>query len=195
MPLIILGLLYDLVPKIEFLVPFYIFLGISIYLYLVLIFAGLFYRIYGPIKEGVFKLNSKEVFPWVLSSFILRIAKLIHNLGVPNEVLLNTLSKIFKTKLRPLICSGDVEYSLVEIDDSAIIGLDAKVLGHIIEGDKIYIKKVRIGKKAIIGTGAIIFPGCEIGEKVIVGAGSVVPKNRVLEKNSVYVGIPARKKY
>lgn len=53
------------------------------------------------------------------------------------------------------------------------------------------ISKVTIGKSAIIGTNAIIFPGVTIGEGVAVGAAAIV--RRDLPDWGIYVGEPLRR--
>ncbi|MFB3827552.1 MAG: DapH/DapD/GlmU-related protein [Bryobacteraceae bacterium] len=51
--------------------------------------------------------------------------------------------------------------------------------------------RVILGRHALIGANAVIFPDIEIGEGAAVGAGSVVTKN--LAPWGVYVGSPARR--
>ena len=51
--------------------------------------------------------------------------------------------------------------------------------------------EVIVGNNVYIGSGVIILPGTKIGDNVIIGAGSVV--KGIVESNSVYVGVPARK--
>ena len=53
-------------------------------------------------------------------------------------------------------------------------------------------RDIRIGRGVWIASGAIILGPCEIGDNAVVSAGSVVCGG-VLEPNSVYAGIPARK--
>ena len=81
---------------------------------------------------------------------------------------------------------------LIEIGDNSIIGTEALIVSHSIEGDKIDISKVRIGKNCTIGGRAIIMPGCDIGDNVIIGTNSLVLKNTRISQNSVWVGSPAR---
>ena len=49
---------------------------------------------------------------------------------------------------------------------------------------------VKIGKHAILGTNAVVFPGVEIGEGAAVGAGCIVRKS--LEPWTVYIGSDCR---
>ena len=55
------------------------------------------------------------------------------------------------------------------------------------------IGNVKIGKNCTIGTQTIVMPGAIIGDGTIVGACSLVTKNKKLEPNSLYLGVPARK--
>lgn len=81
---------------------------------------------------------------------------------------------------------------LVEIHDNSVIGLDALILGHLIEGNKIILKKIVIGEDCLIGARAIVMPGVRIEDNVTVGAGAVIPKDTVLPKGSTWIGVPAK---
>ena len=54
-----------------------------------------------------------------------------------------------------------------------------------------YSKPINIEDGVWIGAEVIILPGITIGSGCVIGAGSVVAKDT--EKDSLYVGIPARK--
>lgn len=83
------------------------------------------------------------------------------------------------------------DLSLLEIGDEAVIGGHATVICHSFERGRLILKKVKIGKKAIIGLNAVILPGCEIGDGALVAAGAVLGKNKIVEPHSVYAGVPA----
>jgi acetyltransferase-like isoleucine patch superfamily enzyme len=120
--------------------------------------------------------------------------ELFRILQIPTTIFKGIFKKFFNTNIGDiLIASGFIEYSLVNIGDHSIIGSYSEIIGHVIEGDKIYIKKVKIGNNCTIGAQTIIMPGVEIGDNTIVGACSLVPKNKKLEPNSVYAGVPVRK--
>ena len=51
---------------------------------------------------------------------------------------------------------------------------------------------VRLGKDALVGTGAVLLPGVTLGEGAIVGANSLVPANTTIPPWSIYAGVPAR---
>ena len=77
-----------------------------------------------------------------------------------------------------------VHPDMVEIGEGAWLTREVKILAHfnpsplqrnLFGGKKI--EKVRIGKGAFIGVGAIILPGVTIGEGALIGPGSVVTKD------------------
>ncbi len=51
--------------------------------------------------------------------------------------------------------------------------------------------KISIGNNVFIGLNSIIMPGTVVGDNTVIGAGSVV--TGVVDANSVYAGVPARK--
>ena len=51
---------------------------------------------------------------------------------------------------------------------------------------------VKIGRRVLIGAGAVVLPSITIGDDVVVGAGAVVTGD--LTAPGVYVGVPARKR-
>ena len=50
-----------------------------------------------------------------------------------------------------------------------------------------------IADNVLIGIGAIVLDYAQIGKNVIIAAGAVVKEHQILEPNSVYAGIPAKK--
>ena len=80
------------------------------------------------------------------------------------------------------------DLSLLEIGDNAVIGGHATVIAHAFESQELILKKVRIGRQAIIGLNAILLPGVEVGDRAIVGAGVFVPKDTVIAPGTTYVG-------
>jgi acetyltransferase-like isoleucine patch superfamily enzyme len=83
------------------------------------------------------------------------------------------------------------DISLLEVGDGAVIGGHATVICHSFERNRFILKKVKIGKHAIIGLNAVILPGCEIGDGALIAAGAVLAKNTKVEPRDVYFGVPA----
>lgn len=63
-------------------------------------------------------------------------------------------------------------------------------LDSLIKDQGVQRKGIRVGANCWVGSNAIFLDGCDIGEGCVIGAGSVV--NKVIPKNSVIAGIPAR---
>ncbi len=80
------------------------------------------------------------------------------------------------------------DLSLLEIGDGAVIGGHATVIGHSFESRGLILKKVRIGRHAIIGLNAIVLPGVEVGDRAVIGAGVFVPKGTKIEPGVTYLG-------
>jgi len=82
------------------------------------------------------------------------------------------------------------DLSLLEIGDNVVIGGHATVIAHSFESRGLILKRVRIGRGAIIGLNAIVPPGVEIGARAVVGAGVFVPKDTRIQPGTVYLGPP-----
>lgn len=80
------------------------------------------------------------------------------------------------------------DLSLLEIGDNAVIGGHATVIAHSFEPRGLILRRVRIGRGAIIGLNAIVLPGADIGDRAVVGAGVVVPKDTKIPPKTIYLG-------
>ena len=80
------------------------------------------------------------------------------------------------------------DLSLLEIGDQAVIGGHATVIAHSFEPSGLILKRVRIGRQAIIGLNAILLPGVEVGDRAVVGAGVFVPKDTKIAPGTTYLG-------
>lgn len=80
------------------------------------------------------------------------------------------------------------DLALLEIGDNAVIGGHATVIAHSLESRGLILKRVRIGRSAIIGLNAIVLPGVEVGDRAVVGAGVFVPKDTKIAAETVYLG-------
>jgi acetyltransferase-like isoleucine patch superfamily enzyme len=85
------------------------------------------------------------------------------------------------------------DYNLLEFGDDVVIGDDAHVSCHTVEGGVVKTASVRLGSNVTIGLGSVIEIGAEIGDGCQVGALSFVPKHTRLEDGAVYAGIPVQR--
>ncbi|MET0323072.1 MAG: DapH/DapD/GlmU-related protein, partial [Duganella sp.] len=74
-----------------------------------------------------------------------------------------------------------------------IIGHDAVIFAHVIEGERLQLKAVVIGDTVTIGATAVVMAGVRIGDNAIVSAGAVVIKDTVIGAGEVWGGVPARR--
>ena len=73
------------------------------------------------------------------------------------------------------------------IGDNCFFGYDAILSGHVYEGDRLYLKTVKLGNRVTIGANAVVLPGVDIGDDVIIGANTVVPKDKVIPCRTIWV--------
>lgn len=86
-----------------------------------------------------------------------------------------------------------MDHNLLELGDGAVVGSDAHIAGHIVEGGVLKTAPVHIGRHVTIGIGTVVEIGADIGDETQVGALSVVPKYSRLEAGAVYAGTPVRR--
>lgn len=83
--------------------------------------------------------------------------------------------------------------ALVEIGANCVVGHDAVLFCHVIEGRRLALAPIRIDDDVTIGASVIVMPGVEIGKGAIVSAGAVVSKGTQIPPGEVWGGVPARR--
>lgn len=166
---------------------------LSVYLY-----AFAVYRLFltaMPLREGDILEGSKEEFVAQVNIlfYLILFNSLIrtHFLPVP---LLRLVYLALGARL------GDNTYSagtildppLTYIGNNCIIGHDAVLFSHAIEGRRLSLSAIRIGNNVTIGATAVVMSGVTIGDGAIISAGAVVTKGSNIGKNEVWGGVPAR---
>lgn len=81
---------------------------------------------------------------------------------------------------------------LTIIGSNSIVGHDAVVFAHVIEGDRLELKPVVIGDGVTIGAHAVIMAGTRIGHGAIISVGAVLTKDSVVGAGEIWGGVPAR---
>jgi acetyltransferase-like isoleucine patch superfamily enzyme len=81
---------------------------------------------------------------------------------------------------------------LTSIGDNCIIGHDAVLFSHAIEGNQFSLRAIRIGNNVTIGATAVIMSGVTIGDDAIVSAGAVVTKGTCIGAREIWGGVPAK---
>ena len=107
------------------------------------------------------------------------------------------IGKYNKISSHTFICAGVIikdkcfiGHGVIFVNDKYPRSVDNN--GNIIKFDNFNVQPTIIENNVSLGSGAIIMPGIIIGEDSIIGSGSVVTKN--VEKNSIVLGVPSRKK-
>ena len=75
---------------------------------------------------------------------------------------------------------------------NTIIGQDALLYSHAIEGKHLSLDAIRIGDNVTIGAKSVIMSGVKIGDGAIVAAGSVVLKHTQIGPGELWGGVPAQ---
>jgi len=109
----------------------------------------------------------------------------------------NFFEKLFGAKIGDgtKICIGArlINREMISVGKNCLIGSFSVLTGHLEEYGKYHKNKIRIGNNVLVGGGTWIFPGVQIMDNVIIGARSFVPKNKILEKGTKWVGSPVKK--
>ena len=143
------------------------------------------------LKEGTYPLGSPGMLKWYISNALQLLVWTLFG----DFLLLTPFAALFyrlmgaklglNVQINSRYCA---DLSLMEIEDNAVIGGHATVIGHSFEAAGLILKKVRIGRNAIVGLNAIVLPGVEVGEGATVGAGVIVPKNTKIPPGAVFLG-------
>jgi non-ribosomal peptide synthetase-like protein len=81
-----------------------------------------------------------------------------------------------------------VDPDMIEIDDDATV--HALFQAHTFEDRMLKIDRVRIGRRATVGCGTVLFYGADVGEGASVAAQSVIMKHERLPPHGRYEGCP-----
>lgn len=81
---------------------------------------------------------------------------------------------------------------LTSVGDNCIIGHNAVIFAHAIEGPHFALSPVRLGNNVTVGAMAIVMAGVTIDDDAIVSAGAVVRKDTHIGRGEIWGGVPAR---
>jgi hypothetical protein len=81
----------------------------------------------------------------------------------------------------------------VSLGSDCIVGQNALLVPHVIEGRRLAHYPIEIGDRVTVGAGAIVLSGVTIGDDAIVSSGAVVTKGTRIPAGEVWGGVPARR--
>ncbi|WP_270321737.1 acyltransferase [Weissella confusa] len=111
-----------------------------------------------------------------------------NNVWIGNNVVINHFFNFFDAgKNAKLIIEDNVFIG----PNCHIVAMSHEIGTSVQRAGKTYAKDITIERGAWIGADVKILPGITIGSGCVIGVGSVVTKDT--EKDSLYVGVPARK--
>jgi len=166
---------------------------VFIYIYAILIYR-LFLRVL-PLREGDIPEGSREEFTAQVNIlfYLLLFNSLIrtHFLPVP---LMRLVYLALGARLGENTYSAGtiLDPPLTYIGDNSIVGHDAVLFSHAIEGQNFSLNAIRIGNNVTVGATAVIMSDVVIGDGAIVSAGAVVRKGTRIGSGEVWGGVPAR---
>ena len=70
--------------------------------------------------------------------------------------------------------------------------LNICIFSHLIYHDKVFIKKVKVGKACVVGPHTIISPGTVMEDFAVLGVNSYTKINQHLKGNLIHVGTPVK---
>lgn len=81
----------------------------------------------------------------------------------------------------------------VTLGEMVVMGYNACLVPHVMEGTRLAHAVIRIGNHATIGVNAVLFAGVSVGDGAVIAAGSVVPKFTQIGAREIWGGLPARR--
>jgi acetyltransferase-like isoleucine patch superfamily enzyme len=165
---------------------------------LIYLYAFAVYRLFlkaMPLREGPIAEGSREEFGYhvYLLFYLILFYPLTRSRFIPVP-LMRLVYQALGAKLGPnTYSSGTIlDPPLTFIGANTIIGQDAVLYSHAIEGSRLSHHAIRIGDNVTIGANAVVMAGVTIDSDVIVAAGAVVMKGANLNRGEVWGGVPAK---
>lgn len=149
-----------------------------------------------PLREGELAEGSREEFAAQVNIlfYLMLFNSLIrtHFLPVP---LMRLVYQALGTRMGANTYSAGVilDPPLTELGANCIIGHDAVLFSHAIEGRHFALSRIKTGDNVTIGATAVIMSGVTIGDGAIVSAGSVVLKDTKIGPGEIWGGVPAKR--
>lgn len=196
----LISLLDDTLYFLAIILPIFLFLIYFIFFISIVLWSALILKIVNLIhipKEGVFPRDNKnrDYKFWSLRAVIKKFPLWVcHNIG-PFPWTDVFAMKVFGNHVtyKSPIFDAWVDAEFMDIGRGTTVGQGVVIMTSMITTDFLIIKRVKIGKNAVIGAHSVISPGTTIGDNAIIGALSATEIDQQIEGDYVYMGNPARK--
>lgn len=167
---------------------------IFIYLYAFVVYRLFLY--YMPLKQGEITEGSRDELAVQVDTlfYLILFYPLIRSHFIPVP-LLRLIYLALGAHLGTNTYSAGVilDPPLTYIGNNSIIGHDAVLFSHAIEGQRFSLAAIHIGNNVTIGAKAIIMSDVVIDNDVIISAGAVVTKGTRIGAGEIWGGVPARR--
>ncbi|MEM3466124.1 MAG: fibronectin type III-like domain-contianing protein, partial [Candidatus Jordarchaeales archaeon] len=148
------------------------------------------------VEEGEYEMDmgNKNVRNWLINiSLVDAVKYFVGNPPLGQTFLRPPLYRFLGAKLGKATSLDDVtDPYLLEMEDGAVAGGRSFIVTHISRNGGLYLKKVKIGRNALVGICSTIMPGVEIGEGAVVAANSLIPMDTKIPPYTLWSGIPAK---
>ena len=150
-----------------------------------------------PLPEKTFYLDkNRHAIVWKLQGFlyVFNLGLFINSYIVPVNMRAFVFS-LLGAKIGQCVMIGGkiLEPALLEIGDYTMLGEDTLLTAHAVEGNKVTLGRIKVGRCVTVGVKAVILPDVKIGDNSIVAAGAVVKKGTRILSREIWGGIPAKK--
>ena len=173
---------------------FLFFSLLAIYLYALLVFA--LWRQRFPLLEGSLDENSQGEFRYHvhLLFYLIFFNSLIRTHFIPVPIMRH-IYLLLGAKLGANTYSAGalLDPSLTIAGKNCIIGHDAVLFAHAIEGTHLSLAKIQLGDNVTVGAHAAIMSGVKIADGATVAVGAVIPKGTCIAAGEVWGGVPANR--
>ncbi len=178
------------------------FYSVTFVILLLLVFYGLAFLTYRlshhfmPLVEGDLPAGSREEFAYQVDTLfrLLLFYPLIRTYFIPTPMM-RLVYLALGAKMGDNTYSGGsiLDPALTELGSDTLIGHDAVLFSHEIEGQHMALAKIRIGNNVTVGAKATIMPGVTIEDNAIISVGAVVLKGTHIAKDECWGGVPAKR--
>jgi len=166
---------------------------------IVYLYAFAIYRIFlrvTPLPEGDLALGSSGEFAAQVNIlfYLLLFNTLIRTHFLPVPVMRLVYQALGTRMGHNTFSAGAIlDPPLTSFGSDCIVGHDAVLFSHAIEGRHFSLSRIRIGDNVTIGAMAVIMSGVTIGDGAIVSSGSVVLKDTQIGPGEIWGGVPAKR--
>lgn len=165
---------------------------------LIYLYAFLVYRVFlamSPLEEGDIPEGSRKEFTAQVNIlfYLMLFNSLIRTHFLPVPVMRLVYLALGARLGENTYSAGTIlDPPLTSIGANSIIGHDAVLFSHAIEGRNFALNAIRIGNNVTVGATAVIMSDVTIDDGAIISAGAVVTKGTRIGRGEVWGGVPAR---